>query len=339
MVLQFPSRAVRGLARPLAVVAALSLLLTACSDSSADSTATPSASTSVSASASSSPTATPKPIASLDAITVKGDYGKAPTVTGPWPGVFSKSSVKVLKAGAGATLLATDSVEVNYYGVNARTGSTFDQSFKNGSTVTFSLDGVIQGFKQGLVGQKVGSRVLIGITGKDGYDSSGGSARAGIEVGDSLVFVVDIVSATLTGPEGTAVAPKAGLPIVVDTKGVPTVTIPKAATRPTKTVVQPLIKGKGKAVTATDAITANYTMVSWSSGKVLSSNYADGPETGALSGLVSSWKGLVGQTVGSRVMIVVPAATDYPSGASAPPVTATDTLVYVIDILQVVPTQ
>lgn len=331
----------RGIVRPLVVVAALSLLLTACSDSSGDSTATPGASASVSASASasSSPAATPKPIASLDAITVKGDVGKAPTVTGPWPGVFAKSSVKVLKAGAGATLLATDAVEVNYFGVNARTGDTFDQSFENGSTVTFSLDQVIQGFKQGLVGQKVGSRVLIGITGEDGYDSAGGSAGAGIEVGDSLVFVVDIVSATLTGPEGTAVAPKAGLPTVVDVKGVPTVTIPKGTTPPTKTVVQPLIKGKGKAVTATDAITANYTMVSWTSGKVLSSNYADGPETGALSGLVSSWQGLAGQTVGSRVLLVVPAQTDYPSGSSAPPVTATDTIVYVIDILQVVPTQ
>ncbi|HSN43293.1 MAG TPA: FKBP-type peptidyl-prolyl cis-trans isomerase [Propionibacteriaceae bacterium] len=337
MVLQNSSSAVRRVSRPLVVLAALSMMLTACGD---DTTAEPAVTPSVSASTSPSatPSATPKPIASLDVIKVTGEFGSAPKVTGPWPGVFAKSSVKVLKPGTGQTLVATDTVEINYYGVNARTGETFDQSWSRKTTATFSLAEVIQGFKQGLVGQKVGSRVLIGITGKDGYDSGGGSPDAGIEVGDSLVFVVDVISATLTGPEGTAVAPKAGLPTVVDNKGVPVVTIPAGATQPTAIVVQPLIKGKGKAVAATDAITANYVMVSWNSGKVLESNFADGAQTGALGSLVPSWQKLVGQTVGSRVMIVVPAKSDYPTGSSAPPVAVTDTLVYIVDILQTTPT-
>ncbi len=68
------------------------------------------------------------------------------------------------------------------------------------------------GFSKGLTGQKQGSRVLIAMPGADGYDASGGSPQAGIEVGDTLIFVVDIEATTLSGPEGTAVAPKAGLP-------------------------------------------------------------------------------------------------------------------------------
>ena len=52
--------------------------------------------------------------------------------------------------------------------------------------------------------------MLIAMPGADGYDASGGSPQAGIEVGDTLIFVVDIVATTLSGPEGTPVPPKAG---------------------------------------------------------------------------------------------------------------------------------
>ena len=43
------------------------------------------------------------------------------------------------------------SVEVNYYGVNGRTGKKFDESFTTGQPVAFSLAQVVPGFS-GLVG-------------------------------------------------------------------------------------------------------------------------------------------------------------------------------------------
>ena len=61
---------------------------------------------------------------------------------------------------------------------------------------------MVPGFSKGLTGQKQGSRVLIAMPGTDGYDSSGGNPQAGIEVGDTLIFVVDIVAVPLEGPEG-----------------------------------------------------------------------------------------------------------------------------------------
>ena len=42
--------------------------------------------------------------------------------------------------------------------------------------------------------------MLIAMPGSDGYDASGGSAQVGIEVGDTLIFVVDIVAVPLGGP-------------------------------------------------------------------------------------------------------------------------------------------
>ena len=97
------------------------------------------------------------------------------------------------------------SVEVNYYGVNGRTGKKFDESFTNGQPVAFSLAQVVPGFSKGLVGQRQGSRVLIAMPGKDGYDPMGGNPQAGIEVGDTLIFVVDLVDVQLAGPEGSTV--------------------------------------------------------------------------------------------------------------------------------------
>jgi peptidylprolyl isomerase len=239
----------------------------------------------------------------------------------------------VLEPGKGPVVGPGQSVEVNYYGVNGRTGKTFDESFSRGQPVAFSLAQVVPGFSKGLTGQRQGSRVLIAMPGKDGYDASGGSPQAGIEVGDTLIFVVDLVDVQMAGPKGTTVQPKAGLPAVADKGGKPEITIPESKP-PTALEVQPLIKGKGKKVGANDAITFNYVWVRWSDGKVLEESYGGQPANAPLSGLLPGMvKGLEGQTVGSRVLLVIPPADGYPDGNPTPSVKPGETLVMVVDLL------
>ena len=56
--------------------------------------------------------------------------------------------------------------------------------------------------------------------------------------------------------------------------------------------------------------------------------------TGSMNSVIPGWKkGLIGQTVGSRVMLIVPPADAYPNGSTNPPVKKGETLIYVIDIL------
>ena len=55
-------------------------------------------------------------------------------------------------------------------------------------------DQVIKGWETGLVGQTVGSRVLLVVPPADGYGTAGDS-QAGIKGTDTLVFVVDILAA------------------------------------------------------------------------------------------------------------------------------------------------
>ncbi|MDX6320764.1 MAG: peptidylprolyl isomerase, partial [Propionibacteriaceae bacterium] len=112
------------------------LTLGACGDSSDSSTPTASPAASGSstpaASAPASPSAKPtKAPAStnLDAVKVTGDYGKEPKVTVKTPWGIDKTRTKVLKSSNGATIKAGQTVEVNYYGVNGRTGKKFDDSF------------------------------------------------------------------------------------------------------------------------------------------------------------------------------------------------------------------
>ncbi len=110
---------------------------------------------------------------------------------------------------------------------------------------------MVPGFKKGLTGKKVGSRVLIAMPGKDGYDSSGGNANAGIEVGDTLVFVVDIVAAPLDTAAGTEQpAPQGGPTVQFGADNKPTITIPANTKAPTELQSHPLIVGTGKKVAA-----------------------------------------------------------------------------------------
>lgn len=92
--------------------------------------------------------------------------------------------------GKGAEVKETDTLTVNYVGVNLVGGTKFDSSFDRGETASFALTGVIPGWTQGLAGKKVGSRVLLVVP----KDLAYGDAGQGEAKGD-LVFVVDILGA------------------------------------------------------------------------------------------------------------------------------------------------
>ncbi|MCL1922715.1 MAG: FKBP-type peptidyl-prolyl cis-trans isomerase [Propionibacteriaceae bacterium] len=265
----------------------------------------------------------------LDAIVVEGGYGEAPTVTVPAPWTTNTTYSRNLVQGTGTAARDIGFVKVHYTGVNARTGKVFDSSWDRGKPTSFSLLQVVPGFQKGLAGQQVGTRVLLAITGADGYDSSGGNEDAGIEYGDSLIFVIDILQVD----EDVEVTDTA-LPTVTGPFDEPVVTIPTGAAPPSELVVQPLLTGAGDEITAQDYLMVDYAEYMWSSGKLVRQTYGFQPKADFLANGLDGWgEGLVGVTTGSRVLLVVPPDLAYPDGNPDQDIPKGATMVYVIDIL------
>jgi peptidylprolyl isomerase len=137
---------------------------------------------------------------------------------------------------------------------------------------------------------------------------------------------------------GTTVAPKPGLPTVrTDAAGRPTITLPRSAP-PSDLVVQPLIVGRGAKVQRGQQVRAQYLGVVWPGGREFDSSWRRGTAAGFTVGrgdiVAGLDRGLVGQSVGSRVLVVVPPDDGYgAAGNAAFGVRGTDTLVFVVDLL------
>ncbi|RRQ29928.1 peptidylprolyl isomerase [Rhodococcus sp. Eu-32] len=178
--------------------AALALVLTACGSESSEPADAGSA-----LSTTSCPTAAPDdagdPQWTLDgdtgSIAVIGSTDSAtPSVQVEAPFSVSETQVHTLSEGSGPVVEDTAQVSVCYMGVNGRDGSVFDSSYERGAPAEFPLTGVVTGFQKAIAGQTVGSKVAVAMTSADGYPD--GQPRAGIEAGDSLVFVLDILEVT-----------------------------------------------------------------------------------------------------------------------------------------------
>lgn len=310
----------RPLSKALAAgVLASALLLTGCGEESA----TPSS-------------------AALSSVTVEGtDAAKEPTVTVKSPLAVTKTESKVLIEGKGAAVGAADIASIQAVIVNATSGKVAHSTWATGAVgLDLGAEGLFPSFKSQLPGKKVGSRVLITSPPKDAFGD--GNTELAIAKDDPVVFVVDIVgsSGILKEATGTAVAPKKGLPTVKMTAGAPaTITVPKGAKAPTKTVIQPLITGEGPAVKDGQTIRVAYTGALWKDGSVFDSS-ASRPEQPYFEfvlgqgGVIKGWdSGLKGQKVGSRLLLVIPPADGYGAAGSPPKISGTDTLVFVVDIL------
>jgi peptidylprolyl isomerase len=211
--------------------------------------------------------------------------------------------------------------------------------------IDLSSTKLMPGLRKGLTGQQVGSRVLVAIPPADAFGAKG-NPQAGLGPTDTLVYLIDLVSAStpLSSVGGVAVPLKAGLPTaIVDGAKPAQITIPKTAA-PTNLVVQPLIRGLGAVVKSGQSIKVNYTGVLWKDGKKFDASSDRGAPADVQIGtgkVIPGWdKGLVGQTVGSRILLVVPPADGYGAKGSppigvkgSPPIGAKDTMVFVVDIL------
>lgn len=284
------------------------------------------------------------PARSAGAVTVTGVFGSAPRVTIPVAAAPASLSVKTLIEGTGATATSAEGIIGNYvsYDWSGTTSRLLGSSFAQGRPSLFAGK-LLPGLAAALRGQQAGSRVLAVIPPADGFGSAG-NAQEGIKSGDTLVFVVDIDStfdtASVPGTQasdGGGALPAVTPPAPGSASG-PTVVIPSGAAPPATLQARALIKGAGAVVAKGDDIAVQYSGYIWRTGTSFGSSWAGhAPVTVAIGEgqLIKGWdEGLVGQTVGSRLLLVVPPADAYGSAGSARAgIKGGDTLVFVVDIL------
>jgi peptidylprolyl isomerase len=153
-------------------------------------------------------------------------------------------------------------------------------------------------------------------------------------------------SSTATGSAPTSgdapVVEKTGIKVsgAFDTK--PTVTFP-ASQPPKQLIEQTLVAGSGTPVAAGDTVVTNYVGEIWpakagSAPKVFDSSFSRGAPTpfviGAGAVIPGFDKTLVGKRMGTRMLLSIPPADGYgSSGNSQAGISGTDTLVFVVDLL------
>ncbi|HEY2518734.1 MAG TPA: FKBP-type peptidyl-prolyl cis-trans isomerase [Streptosporangiaceae bacterium] len=277
-------------------------------------------------------------------VIAKGSFGSTPKVTIPKEKAGSTLAVKTLVQGKGAAIKKSDLFLSNFtiYVWSGKTNKLLDSTYSSAPQVLPAS--LLPGIESAVTGKKVGSRVLAVIPPKEGYGSSGNS-QLGVKGTDTLVFVLDLIqkyNSGTVGATGSQTSDGGGsLPTVTATTGkAPTIKIPKGVTAPKTLVTKTLIKGTGATVTKGEDLVAQYVGVNYRTGKVFDSSWSRSLpysfKIGASpSQVIKGWDlGLVGQTVGSRVLLVIPPGDAYgKTGQSQAGIKGTDDLVFVVDIV------
>jgi len=100
--------------------------------------------------------------------------------------------IQDIHVGDGAEAQEGATVTVHYVGVGWSTQEQFDASWDRDEPATFPLDQVVEGWQEGIPGMKEGGRRQLIIPPDLAYGAMG---RPGIAPNETLVFVIDLISA------------------------------------------------------------------------------------------------------------------------------------------------
>lgn len=266
---------------------------------------------------------------------VSGAFGESAEITIPSADPRGYS-VSTLISGDGPVTRPGDVVDIRFSIVSWESGQSLGSSHEQQVSIPVTAaPAETEGLNEALIGKRVGSRVLV-VLPQSGMDETGA------EVTETAVIALDVMSIRFRAPDGPVTQAGAGLPTVGGRRGhKPEVTIP-STDPPAELVAHTLIPGDGDVVEAGDAIVAQYVGVIWSDGRQFDASWDRGSPASFPVGqgqVIPAWdKAIVGTRIGSRVLIVAPPAEGYGSeGNEQAGILGTDTLVFVVDVLGVVP--
>ena len=152
-----------------------------------------------------------------------------------------------------------------------------------------------------------------------------------------LLAVLAVSALLLTGCGDKKVsAATDNLPTVTTNQGeAPTIGAP-TGNPPTTLVTKDIIVGSGAEALPTSTMTVHYTLMAWSTGKVVESSWSGGsPATFPLANVIVGWQqGIPGMKVGGRRLLVIPPDLGYGAQGGGP-IGPNETLIFVVDAIGV----
>ncbi|MFC3996354.1 FKBP-type peptidyl-prolyl cis-trans isomerase [Nocardiopsis sediminis] len=278
--------------------------------------------------------------------TVTGEVGEEPNVEFPDiapPGEQLSGVVHRGGDGEGALVRSDDMIVadiVDYQWTGEGEAEKTNSTYETGTPVLLELAQMNEDLTASLADQPLGSRVVFVFPAQDPAEAAS-MGQPSPAPGDSVSVldirerfgrgdIVDGEQTTDGGEDGLPTAPDAG-------HDRPAISIPEDTDPPSDLESVQLIEGDGPEVEAEQQLVVQYTGVTWNDGEVFDSTWDRGgaPATFPIGAgqVIEGWdEGLVGQKVGSRVMLVIPEDLAY-GDAAAESGSPEGTLVFVVDIL------
>ena len=266
----------------------------------------------------------PKVVVTRDlGLKVIGSFGHQPSVRPSTATPPTAITLQVLKAGAGPKVALGQVLIANYqirtWGSSKVKPVVVDDSFTRGMPIAAIVGAgqVLKNWDGAVIGQTVGSRVLVTLPGDANAASAGATPTTGRLVtrsatGPPMLAVIDIVAALSkdTAADGVKVTVKtgAGLPSVRSEPGQRPEVTSVSGIKQTAPISQLLLDGTGAAIDTGRTLVLQVIQVDATTSKTVSQTWGGTPILLRADQLLPTVHALTGSRVGSRALAVVPAS-------------------------------
>ncbi|WP_449277638.1 FKBP-type peptidyl-prolyl cis-trans isomerase [Leucobacter sp. GX24907] len=309
----------------LAIAAATTLLLTACSGSSSESGLSEDA----------AGVACTTGGTSSEAVTVSGDFGEELELTSETPVSSKELERTVMTEGAGKALEEGDTISASMTTFNGASGDVIQHV--PASELELTKDSLNSWAYEAMRCAQPDQRVALVVPAADvlGGASPEEAGVPDMTADDSFVIVMDF--AEIETCETMTPRDEKYPDVETFEDKAPEIEIPSCMEAPEKLEVDVLQEGDGAEVQPGDEVTVNYRGVIWRTGQEFDSSWSRGePAKFTTDGVIGGFqKALEGQKVGSTIMSIVPAedggygAEGLQSQGHEPD----DVMVFVLDIV------
>ena len=279
-------------------------------------------------------------------VTATGKIGGTPKATFPTPIVAPEPQVSVLKEGHGAVAQRGSQVDFTFTIFDGKTGDELgNQAYR--TAAGYKISHLTSALSRSLECTSAGERFVL--TGKAGtIFGKGALSSSSVSDSENLVVVSDVTGVYLGKANGANQLPKDGMPnVITAVSGQPGIVI-QELDKPTTVRSEVVKAGGGKVVKRNDKVVLHVTAFTWPSASgdkptVVSAIDTWANNQAATLKMESLAKGgslpdavidaLVGQKIGSQVLVVTPPKDGFEASALPTGVTAKDTVIFVVDLL------